>query len=102
MYLPVNNQMKLGAGILTTFLVAIIAGELSTYIGVNLLGYKKSPVSAVIIAIIIGMIIGNLINIPKEISKGFEFSAKLILRLGIILLGIRLSMGGIYKKGKVF
>src|SRR5210317_247004 len=99
MYLPVNNQMKLGAGILTTFLVAIIAGELSTYIGVNLLGYKKSPVSAVIIAIIIGMIIGNLMNIPKEISKGFEFSAKLILRLGIILLGIRLSVGELLAYG---
>ena len=72
-----NNKAKLSIGVLATLIVAIIASELSTYIGVNLLGYKKSPVSAVIIAIVIGMIIGNLINIPKEISKGFEFSENL-------------------------
>ena len=94
-----NNKTKLILGVAATFIVAITAGELSTYVGVNLLGYKKSPVSAVIIAIIIGMLIGNLINFPKEINKGFEFSAKLILRLGIILLGIRLSLGELLAYG---
>ena len=50
-----NSKVKIITGVLLTLLVALSAQQLSHYIGENLLGYKKSPISAVIIAIIIGM-----------------------------------------------
>ncbi len=86
-----NSKVKIITGVLLTLLVALSAQQLSHYIGENLLGYKKSPISAVIIAIIIGMFLGNLFPWFVNIEKGFEFVAKFVLRLGIILLGIRLS-----------
>jgi uncharacterized integral membrane protein (TIGR00698 family) len=86
-----NNKIKIVLGIFFTLAIALSAQQISHYIGENLLGYKKSPISAVIIAIVIGMILGNFFPWFLNIEKGFEFVAKFILRLGIILLGIRLS-----------
>ena len=86
-----SAKVKIITGVLLTLIIALSAQQLSQYIGENLLGYKKSPISAVIIAIIIGMFLGNLVPWFLNIEKGFEFVAKFVLRLGIILLGIRLS-----------
>lgn len=86
-----NNKIKIVLGIFFALAIALSAQQISHYIGENLLGYKKSPISAVIIAIVIGMILGNFFPWFLNIEKGFEFVAKFILRLGIILLGIRLS-----------
>ena len=86
-----GQKAKILIGIILTLIIALSAQQISHYIGENLLGYKKSPISAVIIAIVIGMILGNFFPWFLNIEKGFEFVAKFILRLGIILLGIRLS-----------
>ena len=56
-----NAKVKIISGVLLSLIIALSAQYLSQYIGENLLGYKKSPISAVIIAIIIGMCLGNLV-----------------------------------------
>ena len=61
------------------------------------LGFSKSPISSIIIAIIFGMALSNLVKLPRHFTPGFEFSLERILRLGIILLGIRLSMLDIFQ-----
>lgn len=86
-----GNKVKILIGIILTLIIALVAQQTSHYLGENLLGYEKSPISSVIIAIIIGMFLGNLFPWFLNIEKGYEFVAKFILRLGIILLGIRLS-----------
>ena len=45
------------------------------------------------------MIIGNLIRLPASLKPGLTFSVKKVLRLGIILLGIRLSIFDVFKLG---
>jgi len=86
-----GQKAKILIGLILTLAIALSAQQISHYIGENLLGYKKSPISAVIIAIVFGMMLGNFLPWFLNIEKGFEFVAKFILRLGIILLGIRLS-----------
>ncbi len=54
------RKVKIITGVLLTLIIALSAQYLSQYIGENLLGYKKSPISAVIIAIIIGMCLGEI------------------------------------------
>ncbi len=86
-----THKVKIVIGIILTLIITLLSQKISHYIGENLLGYKVSPISPVIIAIVIGMMLGNFLPWFLNIEKGFEFVAKFILRLGIILLGIRLS-----------
>jgi uncharacterized integral membrane protein (TIGR00698 family) len=74
---------------------------LSEYIGVTLLGFDKSPVSAVIVVLLLGLGLGNLLSLPKGLESGFTFAIKKVLRLGIILLGIRLSIFDVFRLGAI-
>lgn len=60
------------------------------------IGFDKSPVSSIIIAIVLGIVLNNAITLPTSFSSGFDFSLKYILKLGIILLGIRLSLVDVF------
>ena len=85
----IKNSYK---GVFVSSIISIISISLSDYIGVQLLGFTKSPISSVVIAIIIGIAIGNSINLPNDLDKGLRFSTKEILRFGIILMGIRIGL----------
>ncbi|MDW8052056.1 MAG: putative sulfate exporter family transporter [Armatimonadota bacterium] len=60
---------------------------------------KKSPISAVLTAIVLGILVRNLIPLPKIVEDGIKFSTTKILRLGIILVGIKLSILDVFKLG---
>ena len=57
------------------------------------MGLPKSPISAIMMAIILGIIIRNTISLPATFQPGIRFGLVRVLRLGIVLLGIRLSLG---------
>src|SRR5690625_3453308 len=72
-------------------------------IGAELIGYlmiqvgilspdSQTPVSGIFAAIILGIIIRNTVTLSEIFSKGISFSVKFLLRAGIILLGLRLSL----------
>lgn len=86
-------------GLLLTAAVAWMGLRASVWIGEGLLNFDKSPVSGIMMAIVIGLIIGNLVRLPDWARPGVQFSLKRILRLGIILLGIRLSLGDVLRLG---
>ena len=79
-------------GVLLSTLIALAAHLSSQFIGVKLLGFSKSPISAIMMAIIIGAIIGNTSTISHTCSAGLKFCASTLLRIGIMFLGIRLSL----------
>lgn len=86
-------------GLLLTAGVAWLGMLASEWIGTDLLGFEKSPVSGIMMAIVIGLVIGNVVRLPAWTKPGITFSLKKILRLGIILLGIRLSLGDVLRLG---
>jgi uncharacterized integral membrane protein (TIGR00698 family) len=88
-------------GIGLAAIIAFLGIQGSEWIGRNVLNLEKSPISGIMIAIIIGLIIGNLVVLPAWIKPGVQFSLKIILRAGIILLGIRLSLSDIVKFGSL-
>ena len=57
--------------------------------------------SSLIIAIILGIIVKNTIGVPQIFRPGIAFSLKRILKLSIILLGLRLSLSQILAVGPV-
>ena len=82
------------AGVGIAILVSLVAGVAAKSIGESILGFAKSPISAIMMAIIIGMIIANSVRLPESIMDGLRFCASPILRVGIMFLGIRLSLLG--------
>jgi len=74
--------------------VSVAAGYVANWFGVTVLGFAKSPVSAIMMAIVLGMLIANIVKLPPSIQPGLKFCTSFILRIGIMLLGIRLSLAG--------
>ena len=85
-------------------LVAILAWAsilLSEFIGTTLLGFPTSPVSSVMLAILLGLAIAAAVRLPQAVQPGLGFAVKKLLRLGIILLGIRLTIFDVFRLGAV-
>tara|TARA_A100001015_G_scaffold320709_1_gene448136 strand:- start:2396 stop:3475 length:1080 start_codon:yes stop_codon:yes gene_type:complete len=87
-------------GVLLCTFSAILSIKLSNILGYNLFKLEKSPISPIIISIIIGIIMSNLVY-PKisKFKNGFDYCIKVFLKIGIILLGIRLSLLDLFKFG---
>lgn len=62
------------------------------YAGTILLGEAKSPFSAVMVAILAGMVIGNVWPRLASDNAALKFCTVSVLRIGIVLLGLRLSL----------
>jgi uncharacterized integral membrane protein (TIGR00698 family) len=80
-------------GLILAFVLAIGGQFLSELIGIKLMGLPKSPISAIMMAILLGILINNTITLPETFKPGIRFGLERVLRLGIVLLGIRLSLG---------
>ena len=80
------------SGIALCIITALLAINLSYLVGVGLLGFEKSPLSPIIFAILLGLIINNITIRLVKLESGFKFCIKYLLKLGIIFLGIRLSL----------
>lgn len=89
-----KQRMKIAfmKGIGITLLIAIIAKYLSGFPFLSIMGQ-------LVIAIIIGMIWRAIFGLKESIHPGVSFSSKKLLRLGIILLGMRLNLVDIYHAG---
>ncbi len=81
-------------GVVLAVSVSVTAAYSATWFGESVLGFANSPVSAIMVAIIIGMLVTNTLRLPASIQPGLKFCSSTILRLGIMLLGIRLSLLG--------
>ena len=86
-------------GLLVAVLLAWFSIWLSEYVGVTLLHFDKTPISAVMLAILLGLVVGAVLPMPKVLKPGFSFAVKKVLRLGIILLGIRLTIFDVFRLG---
>ena len=78
-------------GIILAFVLYTLSQGFNNIIGIELLGYEKSPISTAMIAILVGMFFGNVFQVGEVFQKGLNFTKELILKLGIICLGIQLK-----------
>ena len=88
-------------GIILAFVLYTLSQGLNNIIGIELLGYEKSPISTAMIAILIGIALGNIFSIREGFLLGLDFTQKYILKLGIICLGIQLKPFEFLKFGSV-
>jgi uncharacterized integral membrane protein (TIGR00698 family) len=88
-------------GIILAFVLYTLSQGLNNIIGIELLGYAKSPISTAMIAILIGIALGNIFKMREGFLLGLDFTQKYILKLGIICLGIQLKPFEFLKFGTV-
>jgi uncharacterized integral membrane protein (TIGR00698 family) len=55
----------------------------------------REVISALVVAVVLGAITANLGVIPTRCRPGLSFAAKKFLRVGVVLLGFRLTLGQI-------
>ena len=97
----IKKIISYAPGIILALVLYLLSEGINNVIGIELMGYEKSPISTVMIAIVLGIIMGNAF-IPRSGFKiGLNFTQTYILKLGIVCLGIRLSFSEFIKFGTI-
>src|SRR5947207_2712828 len=79
--------------------LAAVGGWIAGWLGTSVLGFAKSPVSEITVAVLLGLVLRNAIGLPAVYEKGLRLCGKEVLRFGIILLGLRLSLAAVGQLG---
>ncbi len=82
-------------GVVLAMILAISGGYLADWIGRTLLGFPRSPISPVLLAVVLGLAIRNLAGLPKSFEQGLRLCLRVILRIGVALLGLKLSISAV-------
>lgn len=65
-----------------------------------LLGRLAPPtIGPVLIAVVLGLLVGNLASLPAATAPGLGLASKRVLRIGVVLLGARLTMADVASIG---
>jgi uncharacterized integral membrane protein (TIGR00698 family) len=96
-----NKYLVVIPGIILAFVLYSLSQGFNNIIGIELLGYEKSPISTAMIAILIGIFFGNIFKMRETFQKGLDFTREYILKLGIICLGIQLKPFEFIEFGKI-
>ena len=78
-------------GLVLAFLIAM-SGRLLAELPTAALGFDKTPLSPILVAILLGLLLRNAIGLPTVYEAGLQLALKKVLRIGVALLGIRLSL----------
>ena len=61
-------------GIILAFVLYTLSQGFNNIIGIELLGYDKSPISTAMIAILLGIVFGNVFQVREGFQKGLDFT----------------------------
>ena len=96
-----NKYLVFIPGIILAFVLYSLSQGFNNVIGIELLGYNKSPISTAMIAILLGILFGNIFKVRDGFQKGLDFTREYILKFGIICLGIQLKPFEFLNFGKI-
>ena len=99
-----NQFLRLIPGAAAAVMVMVAGFALADIIGRAILAAQglsvgASPISGVPVAIVLGLLLRNLLPLPPALNPGLRFCVTTILRLGIVLVGIRLSAFDVLRLG---
>jgi uncharacterized integral membrane protein (TIGR00698 family) len=82
-------------GVVLALLLAMVGRGGAEWMGKTVLGFKSSPISPIMVALLLGLAIRNAIGLPTVYESGLKFCLRHVLRLGIMLVGLRLSLAAV-------
>lgn len=80
-----ERAVELAPGVIAAVALALVARQVAGY----------APISALTFAVVAGMVLGNVRLNIERLRPGLMFSGRTILRMGVVALGMRLSIGQI-------
>jgi len=83
---------QLAPGLLLAALLALLGQSLARVLQGGVFGIESLPVSPILIAIVAGLAIRNSIGLPRVFEDGLQLCVKRVLRVGVALLGLQLSL----------
>jgi len=81
-------------GVLIAVLLAALARAMAQGLAHGVGGLPKFPLSPVMCAVVLGMLWRNTLGVPSWASRGLNWAMHRLLRVGIALVGLRLTLGG--------
>ncbi|MGB4587724.1 MAG: YeiH family protein [Clostridiaceae bacterium] len=84
---------NIAPGVLLSACVAIIAMFLSSLIPGDIIG-------ATVMALLVGMSLNPILNKYKQFNAGVSYTGKMVLRAGIVLMGVNMNFSEVLSVGK--
>ncbi len=100
-YLKFHYIKSIFPGVILALIFCLFSQGINNVLAIEIFGTEKSPISTVLIAILLGILMGNAFTPRPGMMIGLDFTQQYILKLGIILLGIRLSFIDFIKFGSI-
>jgi uncharacterized integral membrane protein (TIGR00698 family) len=101
-----SKVLSILPGLALAVAVMLAAGEVAHRIGALVLRLegidpagRSSPISGISMAILLGLLAANTIGTAQAFRPGLRFAMRHVLRIGIVLVGIRLSFFDVVKLG---
>lgn len=81
-------------GVAMATILTVLAKALADGLANGMAGLPKLPISPVMCAVVIGMLWRNTLGVPRFATEGLEWVMRGLLRTGIALVGLRLTLSG--------
>jgi uncharacterized integral membrane protein (TIGR00698 family) len=81
-------------GVLIAVALAALARVMAQGLAHGAIGLPKIPLSPVMCAVLLGMLWRNLVGVPAWATSGLNWTMHRLLRVGIALVGLRLTLSG--------
>ena len=79
--------------------LAVVATAVSSVASWALAEVSGAVLSPLVVALILGAVLGSLRRTPAAASSGLAWTTKHVLRAGVVLLGLKLSLGQVAELG---
>jgi uncharacterized integral membrane protein (TIGR00698 family) len=92
---PAATWLRLALpGIAVAAILALLAKGLASEVASGIGGLPKLPISPVMVAVLLGMLWRNTLGVPRIATDGLQWVMRGLLRTGIALVGLRLTLSG--------
>jgi uncharacterized integral membrane protein (TIGR00698 family) len=89
-----NAVLGAAPGLALAILLAVLARAMASQLAHGVAGLPKFPLSPVMCAVALGMLWRNTLGVPAWATRGLQWAMTRLLRIGIALVGLRLTLTG--------
>jgi uncharacterized integral membrane protein (TIGR00698 family) len=91
---PWVSLRQAAPGVAAAIVLALIARSIAAALGEGAVGLPRFPLSPVMCAVVLGMLWRNTLGVPSWATNGLRWAMHQLLRAGIALVGLRLTLSG--------